>query len=293
MIPFEKKYVKLCNGERIAYIEGGEGDKTLLCIHGNMASCLFMYEFINNAPEGYRVICPDLNGFGDSSYLNPVSEMADLAENIHAFMTKLKQTKFAVLGWSLGGGVAMELAANYPESVTHLIMCSGTPANGFPLLKKTADGLQPYASKDEMKSDPMVFYNLQALAAKDATYFKNAFNMVIYSLKKPPENIYDFLMTETLKQANLVDVDWALAVLNITDEPNAYGAGTGKIHKIACPVLITAGANDLMVPAALVARNVAIFGDRAKLITYANAAHAQWVDDPERFFADLADFLNA
>ena len=64
----EKKYVNLPNGERYAYIEKGEGDKVVLLIHGNNASSIHYEPLYREFPEGYRVVAPDLRGFGDSSY---------------------------------------------------------------------------------------------------------------------------------------------------------------------------------------------------------------------------------
>lgn len=289
---YPKNTVTIKSGETIAYIQGGSGDKTLLAIHGNMASSVFMSGFIDNAPAGYRVFAPDLCGFGDSSYNTPTQTLEQMACQMYEFCEAVGITSAAVVGWSLGGGVAMEMAALYPELVTHLVLISAAPCTGFPLFYKNEDGsFAPYLSIEAMSADPLVLFNQQALAAKNIAYCKAAYDAVTYNVNKPSEEEYDYQMSETVKQVNLLDADWALAVFNMTDAPNLYGQGSGRLKNIVCPVLLTSGELDMVVPAALMQQNITAFGERAKHIQYEKAGHAQFIDCPERFFADMYEFL--
>ncbi|HZE59462.1 MAG TPA: alpha/beta fold hydrolase, partial [Burkholderiales bacterium] len=69
--PFRRGKVQCAGSRRLAYLEWGERDaKTLVCVHG-LTRCARDFDLL--APEmarrGYRVICPDVAGRGDSDWL--------------------------------------------------------------------------------------------------------------------------------------------------------------------------------------------------------------------------------
>ena len=82
--------------------------KTLLLIHGNFSSSLFFTPMFDRLPKDIKVIAPDLRGFGDSTYYRRISSLNDLAEDLYLFMQAKDIKKVDVIGWSLGGGVALE-----------------------------------------------------------------------------------------------------------------------------------------------------------------------------------------
>ena len=98
-------------------------------------------------------------------------------------------------------------------------------------------------------------------------------------------------MAETLKQRNLVDLDWALATLNMSDEYTPYGPGDGSIHCVACPVALTTGEKDIVVPSYMVMDNFNALGDLATLLPYENCGHSPMVDCPDRLAADVMAFF--
>ncbi|HHT82322.1 MAG TPA: alpha/beta hydrolase [Acholeplasmataceae bacterium] len=53
-------------------------------------------------------MAPDFRGFGDSSYNTKITIFIDLVEDIKLFMEAKGVTSAYVIGWSMGGGVAME-----------------------------------------------------------------------------------------------------------------------------------------------------------------------------------------
>ena len=109
--------LELPNGETIAYREAGAGEKTLLLIHGNMSSSIHWDVLIEQLEEHFRIYAVDLRGFGDSTYHSPINSIKDFADDVKAFVAQKGIAEFAVAGWSTGGGVALELAADLPEQV--------------------------------------------------------------------------------------------------------------------------------------------------------------------------------
>ena len=120
----EKKYIDLPNGEKVSYVEKGSGDKVLVLVHGNFSSSYHYEPLYKAIPDTYRVLCPDLRGYGDSSYNTPIDSLHELADDVVAFVRALGVEKAVFIGWSLGGCVSQSIAARYPELVEKLILIS-------------------------------------------------------------------------------------------------------------------------------------------------------------------------
>lgn len=294
----EKKTVLLANGETYAYLEQGRdsGGDTFLLLHGNASSSVhFLPLFerfnnglnVNNQLNNVHLVAPDLRGFGDSSYKKEFSSLAELAEDVKLFADALGISKAHVVGWSAGGGIALELAASHPEFVSSLFIIAGTSYKGFPLFKRNTDGsVTPYASKKAMAQDPFMAPVLAAYKKKNASFFERAWGTTVYTVNKPSADDSKLYIAETLKQRNFIDLTWALAVFNMSTEDNGYVQGTGAISRIVCPVVFTCGLRDLMVPAATVRENAAAIAG-STLLEYENCGHSPLVDCPDRLAEDI------
>lgn len=282
------EFITLNNGENIAYVRVGSGEKKLLAIHGNYGSSIDFRRLIDNPPANCEVILPDLRGFGDSTYNTRITCLKDFAKDLIDFCEKLGITSdLYVLGWSLGGGVAMEMAIEAPSLVKKLFLMNATSVYGYPLYKENSKReYVAYTSPEDLATNPFIaaLYYAQK-SGKDQVYR----DMVHLTFKDDAEK-EEFLST-FLKQRNLLDADWALAVFNITDKPNVYGVGTGEVYDIKCPVILTTGDKDIMVPYVLVKQNIEAFMDRAKLIVYKDCGHSPIIEKTEETLKDIAEFL--
>ena len=286
----EKKYITLANGEIYAYLE--QGDKkpekpSFLLLHGNSSSSVHYLPLFKRLVDSH-LLSPDLRGFGDSSYNSGFGSLSELAEDIKLFTETLNISKVHVAGWSAGGGVALELAARYPSLVASLFLIQGMGYKGYPLYAKKPDGtFRPYSGREELARDPVLIAPaLAAYESKDFAFFERLWNLSIYILNKPSEDENKLYISETLKQRNLVDFDWALAIFNMSDEHNGYVQGSGTIGNIRCPTVITSAKLDKLVPPGTARENAAAIRN-AKLLEYENCAHSPLVDCPDRLAADI------
>lgn len=291
----EKKYVKLMNNEEIAYLEQGKGKDYLLLVHGNVSSSVYFKPLLERLPKDVHVFAPDLRGFGDSSYHTPIDTLKDLADDLYLFMEKLDIPKATILGWSLGGGVVMEFAVKYPEKLDKLILLSSASHKGYPVFKKDQNNQmiigEVYATKAEMAKDPVqVLPLLMAYESKNIELLKTIYNMTIYNINRPDQEDYDLYIKDTLKQRNLVDVDYALAHLNMSNQHNLYSTGENTIHQIDVPTLHIWGTHDITVPEVMVKDNV----DAIKNSTYVKlnqCGHSPLVDKPDDLNKLIVDFM--
>lgn len=288
----EVKKIKLSNGETLAYRERGHGPHVLLALHGNLSSSIFMDILMETLPqERYRVLAPDLRGFGDSTYHQPVDGARDFAEDIKAFAVALGLTKFSLLGWSLGGLVAMLYAASYPKDLDRLVLIATTSkAVALPMYgsdgKKLPGRIISTREDLAMLGAPI----LATLKNKDKAAMMFGFTRAIYGEHPPSNKRYEAYVEAALKQQNKLDADYAALSFNMTHDHNGISAGTGEIDLITCPVLIVHGERDLVVPFALGQSLAGEIGENARLLALP-AGHSPFTDCPELLFPSLMEFL--
>ena len=129
------------NGLRIEYLEGGKGD-TLVLIHGFGANKDNWTRFAKHLTSHFRVIAPDLPGFGESSLApDGVYTIRVQAERLKAFVQALGIKSLHLGGNSMGGNIAGAYASLYPEDLKSLLLIapggivSSEPSEMFRRLK--------------------------------------------------------------------------------------------------------------------------------------------------------------
>ena len=113
---------------------GPDGAPVVVLIHGNVSSSAFFDELILALADRYRVLAPDLRGFGQSEPrpIDATRGLRDFADDVHALLAAVAPGQRAhVLGWSVGAGVALQLAIDHPEDVASLILEDPVSPFGF------------------------------------------------------------------------------------------------------------------------------------------------------------------
>ena len=113
------------NGVRVHYQEAGdEHAPPIILIHGFISSNLIWSHVLRPlASKGFRVIAPDLPGYGYSEKpADAKYSIAEQAGTIIGFMDRLGIKKATIVGASYGGAVAATMALDYPERVHKLVL---------------------------------------------------------------------------------------------------------------------------------------------------------------------------
>ncbi|HTT51882.1 MAG TPA: alpha/beta hydrolase [Streptosporangiaceae bacterium] len=109
----------------------------LVLVHGNVSSARFFAQTMAGLARRFHCVAPDLRGFGGSEPA-PVDArrgVRDFADDLHALLTETGLLAGGrpvhLLGWSLGGGVALQYAIDHPGSVASVVLESAMSPFGF------------------------------------------------------------------------------------------------------------------------------------------------------------------
>lgn len=117
------KYLDL-HGDRVAYLDVGSGDETLLLLHGMAGSSQTWRAVIPELSKRYRVIAPDLLGHGESAKPRSDYSLGAFAVFLRDLLDELGISRVTVVGQSLGGGVAMQFVYQHPDYCQRLVLIS-------------------------------------------------------------------------------------------------------------------------------------------------------------------------
>lgn len=115
------------DGIEIVYRREGAGD-VLLLLHGLGSAADDWQPQIDDYRERYCVIAPDLRGHGQSGRATSDFSMERFAQDINELLTSLALENVTVIGLSMGGAVAFQLALDCPERVKQLLIVNSAPS---------------------------------------------------------------------------------------------------------------------------------------------------------------------
>lgn len=208
---------------RIHYYTAGEGPP-LVMVHGvasRAADAALLYPTLT---RNHRVYAPDLLGYGDSEQPRDSDySVATQAEMIRGFMDAVGVRDADLMGTSLGGWIALKLAAEHPERVRRLVLVSSA-------------GVGFETSLREASFSPT---NLAELRASLERQTDNA-HLV-------PEFVLRDVLRHSKAKAWIVrrSMRSALSGRDLLD---------GKLHRVRMPVLLVWGTKDRIIPFAVAAK---------------------------------------
>ncbi|HSB88130.1 MAG TPA: alpha/beta fold hydrolase, partial [Ilumatobacteraceae bacterium] len=110
--PLRRRTVRI-HGHEVSYRMAGEGP-TILLIHGIAGSSTTWRAVMPALAENFRVIAPDLLGHGHSAKPRGDYSLGAYASGIRDLLAVLGEERVTLIGHSLGGGVAMQFAYQFP-----------------------------------------------------------------------------------------------------------------------------------------------------------------------------------
>jgi pimeloyl-ACP methyl ester carboxylesterase len=252
------------NGAQIAYREEGHG-RPLLLIHAFPLSGAMWERQIAALSGSYRLIVPDLRGFGASPAVPSTTSLDQYADDLARLLDQLGLDHVAVAGLSMGGYIAFALLRRHRERVDALILADTRPQ------PDTEDGRRAREENARLVEGQ----GPRALA-----------DQMLPKLLSP--NASEQLRAEVRRLIEANDrAGIAAALRAMAARPDS----TPLLATIAVPTLIVVGAEDgLTPPSDSRAMHTAIAG--SQLVELPGAGHLANLEAPEAFSAAVDDLLN-
>ncbi|MCU1284040.1 MAG: hydrolase [Acidobacteriales bacterium] len=123
----------------------GSGIPVVL-IHGHPFDRTMWKPQVQRLQGSYRLICPDLRGYGSNTAVNPILHFEQFSDDVLELASSLKLGRFVLGGLSMGGQIAFECYRKFPEKISALILADTSAqldsANVKQLRFDTADRLE-------------------------------------------------------------------------------------------------------------------------------------------------------
>ncbi|MFY9241879.1 MAG: alpha/beta hydrolase [Polaribacter sp.] len=262
------------DGMQVHYRDEGEGFPIVL-VHGTASSLHTWNAWTKELTKNYRVIRMDLPAFGITGpNKNADYSIKAYTQFLNQFLTQIKVDKFYLAGNSLGGNIAWNYTAEYPEKVSKLILvdASGLPTN------------KPQPAVFKMAKTP-VLSSLFLYVTPKFFIKKN-----IKEVYADETKITDSLITRYHKMALRVGNRQAFIDRAKTDFKLGEKANLDKLKSIQTHTLLIWGAQDNWIPLDNGKRMDRILPN-SKLVIIENSGHVPMEESPIESLAILYNFL--
>lgn len=238
---------------------GNPTSPPLLYLHGTYLGNLWL-DFHKALAQHFHIFAPDTPGFGLTTRPDWMRDMSDYILYFRDLLNVLGLDRPAIIGHSLGGWMAAELAVWYPERVGQLVLSNvaGIRVKGSPIADLFA--MNPQEILAVCFDDPMAAFPLM-----------------------PPEVNVEYLLDQYRQRTTLASLAW---------NPNYDPKLERRLTWIACPTLIIWGENDRLIPQ--------VYGDvfqqripGSKLVKLVGTGHMPMFERPTEWTQRTAEFLLA
>jgi len=268
------------HGHRLSYRTGGRGP-VLVLIHGITNSAASWEPVLAQLAMRFTVIAPDLLGHGESAKPRGDYSLGANASLMRDLMVALGHERATVVGHSLGGGIAMQMAYQFPKRVERLVLVSsgGLGRQVTPLLRAVALPAAEYVLP-LLASQPLV-----SAGAKVGGW-----------IQRIGLGVGSDVAAMAAGVASLQDIEACRAFVHtarsVIDIGGQRVSATDKLYLAeAVPTLILWGDRDAIIPARHGIRAHELMpGSRLRI--FEGAGHFPHHDEPLGFAAALTEFVD-
>ncbi len=276
-----ERYTKI-NSIKTRYFAEGEGSPVVL-IHGLGGSASGWLLSFSAIAGRHRTYALDLIGHGrtdppESGSLNA----ADLARFVIGFMAELKIERAHIVGHSMGGGITLQIAIDFPERVNKLVLADSIGLGKESILLARIASLPllgGWLFSRDYRPDKKRYADGLRSGARNAAYITDELIDTLYLIERGPEH------ARIVHKIFRLWFDWT------GQKKSMYGPILRNLPAIQNPALIIWGRQDTTVPLShgeLAAKSI----PNARLEEIDQCAHVPMFEQPEIFNRLVLEFLN-
>jgi pimeloyl-ACP methyl ester carboxylesterase len=257
-------------GIETCYLEAGAGDPVVM-LHGSGPGVSAIANWQNNIgtlAQRFRVLAPDIVGFGATERPDDVTySLRTWTDQIWAFLDAHGIDETAIVGNSLGGRIALQMATDCPDRITKMVLM-GAPGVGMTLTDGLA-ALRAYEPSHDAMRDLLRNY-----FAVDPTMITDELVAIRYEASIA-DGAYEAY------RAMFFDPRHTGSELSITED---------EVRAIATPTLLVHGREDRVVPMQV---SVTMLGllPNADLHVFSSCGHWTQIERADEFSALVSDYL--
>ena len=264
-----KRYEVRVDDHRWVYLAGGKGE-TILFIHGFGADKDRWGTFLSGFSKSYRLIVPDIPGFGENSKIASASyDISSQVKRLNRFVERMGLDSFHLVGISMGGYISAYYASEYPDKVKSLLLMdaagvrSRLPSYVREYYEKEGKILLLYKTREELEEFlSVVFHRPPWVPGRLKTYFMKK-GALQYEFKK-----------KILK-------DMVSGGMDLLEN---------RLPRIKARTLIVWGANDRIIDVSSVEKFESGLGD-SRTVIIENCGHVPYLEKPAETKRAYREFL--
>ena len=258
----------------IAYLDSAPNHaelRVLVLLHAFPIGANLWEPQMRGVPRGWRLITPDLRGFGGSTELDSVTalSMQDFADDVADLLRELGIERAVIGGCSMGGYAALALYASRPEIFDGLILAN---------TRAGADSPEARANRR----------NMLALVDREGPsgVAKDMLPRLIGKKTQETDSSVEAFVRRLIKQQSPIAIRGAIH--RMMHRPDSMPL----LANVTVPTLVITGEEDEMIPVDESRRMAAAIKD-AKLVIIPGAGHLSNLEQPEAFNSAVNAFLTA
>jgi pimeloyl-ACP methyl ester carboxylesterase len=268
----------MLHGHRVTYRTAGRGP-VLLLLHGVTNSSQTWEHVAPLLSKHFTVIAPDLLGHGESATPRGDYSLGAHAAGVRDVLSALDHKRVTVVGHSLGGGIAMQFAYQFPERCERLVLVSsGGLGREVHLLLRAA-------------ALPGADYVLPFIASRQLLGVGKGLGSLLRRVRLAPGGDMEVLAQGFASLDNAGSRQAFLHTIRAVIEPSGQRVSAHDRLALTAlmPTLIVWGERDSIIPVSHgEAAHAAMPGSRLEV--FPDAGHMPHDDDPERFAEVLLEF---
>lgn len=262
------------------YEEHGAGDPLLLVMGLAADSTAWMFQ-IPDFARHHRTIVFDNRGVGRSAKPPGPYSIAQMADDAAGLLDSLRIERCHVVGVSMGGMIAQELALRHPARVSGLVLACTYP--------------EPDAEIERQRRDSVAEMGGTVTASGDVAIDLSSFDPLLFFQTLLPRVFNQSFIDNELPRLMALfgsALQYGISLEAILAQAAAVMShrATDRLHRIAAPTLVITGDADLLIPPThsdVLARHI----PGARLVKVPGGSHGFNLETPEVFNRAVLDFL--
>ena len=269
------------HGHRVSYRRAGWGPVIVL-IHGITGSSLTWEDVIEPLAERYTVVAPDLLGHGESAKPRGDYSLGAYASGVRDLVQAIGHDRATVVGHSLGGGVAMQFAYQFPERCERLVLVSSGGLGREVHMLLRAAALPGSELVLPLLASPGIIGRVDAVGA-----FLSRLGL---RAGADLDELWRGFSSLTDGGARAAFIHTLRTIL---DPGGQRVSATDRLYLAAeMPTLIVWGERDPIIPFRHGLRASELVPG-SRFVSFPDAGHFPYRDDPRRFVRELTDFIES